>query len=73
MSPFCCTLTSAAATSSTSRSVPVMLQPIVTCREQHVRQHRHGLPALDHTDDTLQGIEQIFARGGQFHGDMTSL
>src|SRR6185312_5738445 len=42
-------------------------QPIVPRRQQHVRQNRHGLPALDHADNALQGFEQMLARRGDFH------
>ncbi len=44
-------------------------QAIIPRSEQHVGEHRHGLAALDHTDDTLERCEQVLAGGGQFHGN----
>ena len=34
---------------------PSDAQPILFRRQQHVREHRHRLPSLDHTDHALQG------------------
>ena len=34
---------------------------------QHVAQDRQGLASLDRADDMLQGLEELFALGFQFH------
>ena len=55
MSPASCTVTSVAATNSTSRSVAVMRQLPLPYTQQHICQYRHGLASFDHADDRLQG------------------
>ena len=39
-------------------------QPIIPRRQQHVREHGHGLPPLDNADNALQGSEEILASRG---------
>ena len=42
-------------------------QAILACRQQHVREYGHRLPALHHTDDTLERSEKFFACSGELH------
>ena len=42
-------------------------QSVVARAEQNIRQDRHRLPSLNYADDALQSLEQMFARGGDFH------
>ena len=42
-------------------------QSVITRTEQNIREDRHRLPSLDHADNALQSLEQMFARRGDFH------
>ena len=41
--------------------------PVVACREQDVRENRHGLPTFHHANDTLQRSQDLLASRGELH------